>query len=110
MIRIQNILNNVVYKRCLELKPDNLVALSTLATSYTNESMQRLAFDSLIKWMKHHPIYSSLLKNDEQAERLLAASDLLNKNAPTSPFYMAAFSVVHAYVSFSISLLYSFIC
>jgi len=83
-------------RRCLELKPDNLVALSTLATSYTNESMQRLAFDSLIKWMKHHPIYSSLLKNDEQAERLLAASDLLNKNAPTSPFYMAAFSVVHA--------------
>ena len=85
------------------------MALSTLATSYTNESMQRLAFDSLIKWMKHHPIYSSLLKNDEQAERLLAASDLLNKNAPTSPFYMAAFSVVHAYVSFFISLLYTLV-
>ena len=81
--------------RCLELKHDNLVALSTLATSYTNESMQRLAFDSLIKWIKYHPDYSNLLKNDEQAARLLSASELLNQHA-TTPFYMATLSVVHA--------------
>jgi hypothetical protein len=58
--------------------------------------MQRLAFDSLIKWMKHHPNYAALLKNDEQAARLLAASDLLNQNTSNSPFYMASFSAVHA--------------
>lgn len=83
-------------RRCLELKPDNLVVLSAMAASYTNESMQRLAFDSLLKWIKHHPTYATLLRRDEQAERLLQASDALNKNAATSPFYMAAFSVVDA--------------
>lgn len=81
-------------RRCLELQPENLTALSTLATSYTNESMQRLAFYSLIKWLKYHPDYSHLLKNDEQAGRLLAASESMNET--DTPFYMATLSVVHA--------------
>ena len=80
-------------KRCLELQPNNLTALSTLATSYTNESMQRLAFFSLIKWLKYHPDYSYLLKSDEQGSRLLAASE---SNETETPFYMATISVVHA--------------
>ncbi len=50
-------------KRCLELKKDNLVALSTLATSYTNESMQRLAYDCLYNWLEANPKYSHLVKN-----------------------------------------------
>ena len=57
--------------------------------------MQRLAFDSLIKWIKYHPDYSHLLKNDEQATRLLESSELLNQQS-TTPFYMATLSVVHA--------------
>jgi len=81
-------------RKCLELKADNLTALSTLATSYTNESMQRLAFYSLVKWLKYHPVYSHLLKNDEQAARLLAASETMNETE--TPFYMATLSVVHA--------------
>jgi len=81
-------------RHCLQLQPDNLTALSTLATSYTNESMQRLAFYSLIKWLKHHPDYSHLLKNDEQAAKLLAASETMNET--NTPFYMATLSVVHA--------------
>jgi len=81
-------------RKCLELKPDNLIALSTLATSYTNESMQRLAFHSLIKWLKYHTDYSNLLKNDEQAQRLLAEVDAANETH--SPFYMATVNVVHA--------------
>jgi peroxin-5 len=81
-------------RKCLELRPDNLVALSTLATSYTNESMQRLAFDSLVKWLKHHPSYAPLLTRDEQAARLLHASDLMNAAELTAPFYMAAQNVV----------------
>lgn len=80
-------------RRCLELKPDNLVALSTLATSYTNESMQRLAFHSLIKWLKHNQSYSHLLNNDEQAARLVAEAELNNES---QPFYMATLNVVHA--------------
>lgn len=81
-------------RKCLDLQPDNLTALSTLATSYTNESMQKLAFHSLIKWLKYHPDYSHLLKNDEQASRLLASADSMNETE--TPFYMATLSVVHA--------------
>jgi len=81
-------------RRCLDLKPDNLIALSTLATSYTNESMQRLAFYSLIKWLKHHPDYSYLLQNDEQAIRL--ATEAESANETQTPFYMATMNVVHA--------------
>ena len=54
-----------------------------------------MAFDSLIKWIKHHSDYAHLLKNDEQASRLLTESELLNAQQ-TTPFYMATLSVVHA--------------
>jgi len=77
-------------RRCLDLKADNLIALSTLATSYTNESMQRLAFYSLINWLKYHSDYSNLLGNDEQAARLVQAA------TDQSSFYMATLNVVHA--------------
>ncbi len=72
-------------RRCLDLKPDNLIALSTLATSYTNESMQRMAFDSLLKWLNANPKYSHLLRNgDAQAERLLRDSEMFNQSSATS--------------------------
>jgi peroxin-5 len=81
-------------RRCLELKPDNLVALSTLATSYTNESMQRLAFENLLRWLKAHPDYSHLLKNDEQAIKLLKSIE--DAQASPSPFSLSSMGVVHA--------------
>ena len=59
----------------MDLKPDNLTALSTLATSYTNESMQRLAFNSLVKWLTCHPEYSNIVKDDEHASRLVSDSN-----------------------------------
>ncbi len=83
-------------RRCLDLKADNLIALSTLATCYTNESMQRLAFYSLIKWLKYHSDYSALLGNDEQAARLLQAATDADSHVEQSPFYMATLNVVHA--------------
>jgi peroxin-5 len=49
-------------KKCLELQKDNLTALSTLATSYTNESMQRLAYDCLFNWLQANTKYSHLVK------------------------------------------------
>lgn len=81
-------------RRCLHIQPENLTALATLATSYTNESMQRLAFYSLIKWLKYHPDYSSFLSGDEQVAQLLAAAETMNETE--TPFYMATLSVVHA--------------
>jgi hypothetical protein len=45
------------------MKPDNLIALNTLATSYTNESMQRLAYECLFNWLEFNPKYSHLVKN-----------------------------------------------
>lgn len=82
-------------RKCLELKPDNLIALSTLATSYTNESMQRLAFDNLVKWVQSHPNYSHLLKNDPQADRLVKSSEQL-KHMSLSPYYMTHLGIVNA--------------
>ncbi|RNA09874.1 Peroxisomal targeting signal 1 receptor [Brachionus plicatilis] len=82
-------------RKCLELTPDNLIALSTLATSYTNESMQRLAFDSLVKWVQNHPSYSHLLKNDPQADRLVKASDQL-KYMSLNPYYLTQLGIVGA--------------
>ena len=67
-------------RRCLELDEANLMALSTLATSYTNESMQRMAFDALLKWMRVHPVYSTLLATDAQASQLLARLLVNNNN------------------------------
>lgn len=81
-------------RRCLAIQPENLTALATLATSYTNESMQRLAFYSLIKWLKYHPDYASFLSGDEQVAQLLAAAETMNETE--TPFYMATLSVVHA--------------
>jgi peroxin-5 len=58
--------------------------------------MQRLAFYSLIKWLKYHSDYSALLGNDEQAARLLQAATDADSHVEQSPFYMATLNVVHA--------------
>ena len=48
--------------RCIELSPDNSLALMALAVSYTNEAMQNKALDVLKRWMSATPKYSSLIK------------------------------------------------
>ena len=64
------------YFRCLELQPDNLTALMALSVSYTNESLQTHACQSLIEWIKQNPKYSRILSPDGAAAA--------QRSAPTS--------------------------
>jgi peroxin-5 len=54
-------------KRALELNPNNLGCLLSLAISYTNESYQNLALKMLNQWLQSNPKYSDLVKIEDNA-------------------------------------------
>ncbi|XP_058493359.1 PEX5-related protein isoform X2 [Solea solea] len=52
----------VSLQRCLELHPNNLLALMALAVSLTNTGMRHDACEALLRWLRHNPKYKHLLK------------------------------------------------
>ncbi|KAM6921311.1 PEX5-related protein isoform 4-T4 [Xenentodon cancila] len=56
----------VSLQRCLELHPNNLVALMALAVSLTNTGMCHDACEALLRWLRHNPKYKHLLKGKTQ--------------------------------------------
>lgn len=81
----QDIAAIIALNKCLEKQPDNLTSLMALAVSYTNESMQSQACQTLKAWLKANPRYSDLVPSkpagsEASARRMLGTSSLMSSD------------------------------
>lgn len=56
-------------RRCVDIDSNNRIAWMALAASYTNESYQTLACNSLKEWIRVNPEYSHFVGGDEDSKK-----------------------------------------
>ncbi|KAL9970663.1 hypothetical protein ACROYT_G023073 [Oculina patagonica] len=83
----QDIAAIIALNKCLEMQPDNLTTLMALAVSYTNESMQSQACQTLKAWLKGNPRYSDLVPNEPAGSEAGARSRLVTSSMMSSEMY-----------------------
>lgn len=76
--------------KCLDLNPSNLVALMSLAVSYTNESLASHACHTLKLWLKNNPKYAHLIPGTVEKQQKVSSYVASNEYKEIQDLYISA--------------------